>query len=41
VRKLISGDSFPSDEPTIRVELTSSQSFKTGVLNLSYTPAKN
>jgi hypothetical protein len=31
----------PPDEPTIPLELASSQTFKTGVLNLSYTPANN
>jgi dihydrofolate reductase len=32
---------FPPDEPTIRLELLSAQTFKTGVLNLSYAPAKD
>jgi dihydrofolate reductase len=30
---------FPPDEPTIRLELLSAQTFKSGVLNLSYGPA--
>ena len=30
---------FPSDEPTIRLELRSAQTFQSGVLNLSYGPA--
>ena len=29
---------FPPDEPTIPLELLSSQTFKSGVLNLSYGP---
>jgi dihydrofolate reductase len=32
---------FQPDEPTIRLELLSAQTFKTGVLNLSYAPAKD
>src|SRR3954447_15082566 len=32
---------FPPDEPSIRLELLSAQTFKTGVLNLSYGPAKD
>ena len=32
---------FPPDEPRIRLELLSAQTFKTGVLNLSYAPAKD
>jgi dihydrofolate reductase len=32
---------FPPDEQTIRLELLSAQTFKTGVLNLSYAPAKD
>jgi dihydrofolate reductase len=32
---------FPPDDPTIRLELLSAQTFKTGVLNLSYGPAKD
>ena len=31
---------FPPDEPGIPLELLSAQTFKTGVLNLSYAPAK-
>jgi dihydrofolate reductase len=31
---------FPPNEPSIPLELVSAQPFKTGVLNLSYTPAK-
>jgi dihydrofolate reductase len=30
---------FPPDEPTVRLELLSAQTFKSGVLNLSYRPA--
>jgi dihydrofolate reductase len=30
---------FPPDEPTISLELLSAQTFKSGVLNLSYGPA--
>ena len=32
---------FPPDEPSIRLELLSAQTFKSGVLNLSYGPAKD
>jgi dihydrofolate reductase len=32
---------FPPDEPSIRLELLNAQAFKTGVLNLSYAPAKD
>jgi dihydrofolate reductase len=32
---------FPPDEPSIPLELLSAQTFKTGVLNLSYAPAKD
>jgi dihydrofolate reductase len=32
---------FPPDEPTIPLELLNAQTFKTGVLNLSYAPAKD
>ena len=32
---------FPTDEPSIPLELRSSQTFKTGVLNLSYAPTKD
>jgi dihydrofolate reductase len=31
---------FPPDEPSIRLDLLSAQTFKSGVLNLSYAPAK-
>ena len=31
---------FPPDEPSIALELLSAQPFKSGVLNLSYAPAK-
>ena len=31
---------FPPDEPTIPLQLLSAQTFKSGVLNLSYAPAK-
>jgi dihydrofolate reductase len=31
---------FPPDEPTIPLELLRSETFKSGVLNLSYGPAK-
>ena len=31
---------FPPDEPTVPLELLSSETFSTGVLNLSYGPAK-
>jgi hypothetical protein len=32
---------FPPDEPSVPLELMSAQTFKTGVLNLSYAPAKD
>jgi dihydrofolate reductase len=32
---------FPPDEPSIKLELLSAQTFKTGVLNLSYVPVKD
>ena len=32
---------FPPDEPRIQLELLSAQTFKTGVLNLSYAPVKD
>jgi dihydrofolate reductase len=32
---------FPPDEPTIALELRSAETFKSGVLNLSYVPAKD
>ncbi len=31
---------FPPDEPTVRLELLSAQTLESGVLNLSYAPAK-
>lgn len=31
---------FPPDQPQTRLELLSSEAFKTGVLNLAYAPAK-
>ena len=44
VHPLVVGDGlarlFPSDEPSMPLELMSAQTFKTGVLNLSYAPAK-
>jgi dihydrofolate reductase len=45
VHPIVVGDGlarlFPPDEPTIRLELLSAQTFKTGVLTLSYPPAKD
>ena len=45
VHPIVVGDSlarlFPPDEPSIPLELLTAQTFKTGVLNLSYAPAKN
>jgi dihydrofolate reductase len=45
VHPIVVGDGlarlFPPDEPTIRLDLLRSQIFKTGVLNLSYAPAKD
>lgn len=32
---------FPPDEPSIPLELVNAQTFNSGVLNLSYTPAKD
>ena len=32
---------FPPDEPTIPLELLSAETFKTGVLSLSYAPIKD
>jgi hypothetical protein len=32
---------FPPDEPSVPLELMSAQTFKTGVLNLNYGPAKD
>jgi dihydrofolate reductase len=44
VHPIVVGDGlvrlFPPDESTVRLELQSAQPFKSGVLNLSYTPAK-
>jgi dihydrofolate reductase len=44
VHPIVVGDGlarlFPPDEPTIPLELVSAQTFKTGVLNLSYASAK-
>ena len=43
VHPLVVGDGlarlFPPDEPSMPLELRSAQTFKTGVLNLSYAPA--
>jgi dihydrofolate reductase len=45
VHPIVVGDGltrlFPPDEPRIRLELRSAQTFKTGVLNLSYAPARD
>jgi len=45
VHPLVVGDGlarlFAPDEPTVRPELRSAEPFKTGVLNLSYVPAKD
>jgi dihydrofolate reductase len=45
VHPIVVGDGlarlFPPDEPSIRLELVSAQTFKTGVLNLSYALARN
>jgi hypothetical protein len=32
---------FPPNEPTIRLDLVSAQTFKSGVLTLSYGPANS
>jgi hypothetical protein len=32
---------FPPDEPSVPLELVSAQTFKSGVLNLSYAPARD
>jgi len=44
VHPIVVGDGlarlFPPDEPTIPLELLSAQTFRSGVLNLSYAPAK-
>ena len=43
-RRRVVGDGmarlFPPDEPQTRLELLSSETFETGVLNLAYAPAK-
>ena len=45
VHPIVVGDGlarlFPRDEPSIPLELVSAQTFTSGVLNLSYTPAKD
>jgi len=45
VHPIVVGDGmarlFPADEPTIRLALRSSQTFKSGVLNLSYARAND
>ena len=45
VHPIVVGDGlarlFPPDELTIPLELLNAQTFKTGVLNLSYAPAKD
>ena len=45
VHPIVVGDGlarlFPQDEPSIPLELLRAQTFKTGVLNLSYAPAKD
>jgi dihydrofolate reductase len=45
VHPIVVGDGmarlFPPDEPTLPLELVSAQTFKSGVLNLSYTKAKD
>lgn len=44
VHPLVVGDGlarlFPADEPTARLELRSSETFRSGVLNLGYGPAR-
>ena len=44
VHPIVVGDGmarlFPPDEPRVPLELLSAQTFKSGVLNLSYAPAK-
>jgi dihydrofolate reductase len=44
VHPIVVGDGlarlFPPDEPSIPLELVNAQTFKSGVLNLSYAPAK-
>ena len=45
VHPIVVGDGlarlFPPDEPSIPLELLTAHTFKTGVLNLSYAPAKD
>ncbi len=45
VHPIVVGDGlarpFPPDEPSTPVKLLNAQTFKSGVLNLSYTPAKD
>jgi dihydrofolate reductase len=45
VHPIVAGDGlarlFPPDEPSIPLELLTAHTFKTGVLNLSYAPAKD
>ena len=45
VHPMVVGDGlarlFPTDEPTMPLELRSSETFKSGVLNLSYGPPKS
>ena len=45
VHPIVVGDGlarlFPPDEPSIPLELQSAETFKSGVLNLSYTAAKD
>jgi riboflavin biosynthesis pyrimidine reductase len=45
VHPIMAGDGlarlFPPDEPSLPLALLSVQIFKTGVLNLSYAPAKD
>lgn len=45
VHPIVVGDGlarlFPPDEPSTRLELQSAQTFTTGVLNLSYAPARD
>ncbi len=45
VHPIVVGDGlarlFPPDEPTIPLALAGAQTFKSGVLNLTYTPAKD
>jgi dihydrofolate reductase len=43
VHPIVVGDGmarlFPADEPSLPLELVDAQTFKSGVLNLSYVPA--